>query len=84
MDRTQDSRDPKRHKTKNNQSGGCFFFVLVYIHAGINVVPVVEGLTLQPVPSEYRKEGRDWFVSYNPEVKKTLDISLVHTFVHER
>ena len=50
----------------------------------INVMPVVEGLTLEPVPSEYRKEGRDWFVSYNPEVKKTLDISLVHTFVHER
>ena len=50
----------------------------------INMVPVVEGLTLQPVPSEYRKEGRDRFVLYNPNVTKTLDINLVHTFPHER
>ena len=45
---------------------------------------VVEDFTLQPVPSEYRKEGCDWVVLYNPEVKKTLDINPVHKFLHER
>ncbi|KIJ99824.1 hypothetical protein K443DRAFT_157987 [Laccaria amethystina LaAM-08-1] len=43
----------------------------------------VEDFRLQPVPSEYRKEGCDWVVLYNPNVKETLDINLVHTFVHE-
>ena len=36
---------------------------------------LVEDFTLQPVPSEYRKEGFDWVVLYNPKVKKALDIT---------
>ena len=47
-------------------------------------MPVVEDFTLQPIPSEYRKEGCDWVVLYNPKVKKELDINLVHTFVHAK
>ena len=61
-----------------------FFFVTVYIHPGINVALVVEDFTLQPVPSEYRKGGFGWVVLYNPKVKKTLDINLIHTFDHRR
>ena len=85
MDRTQDSPDPKRVKMKNDQSGECLFFVMVYIHAGFTFDQVVvEGIMLRDIPPEYRKEDSDWFVLYNPEVRKTLDINLVHTFLHER
>ena len=48
------------------------------------MVPIVEDTTLQPVTSEYKKEGCGWVVLYNLEGKKTLDINLVHTFPHER
>ena len=47
----------------------------------INVVPVVEGFTLQPVPPRYRKQGCSWAALYNP---KAIDIKLIHTFVHAR
>lgn len=32
----------------------------------------------------YIKEGNDWSVIYNPKVKRVLDVSSVHTLVHER
>lgn len=34
------------------------------------------------VSPEYRKEGPDWFAVFNPKIKKTLDINLVHSFQH--
>ena len=34
------------------------------------------------VPSGYLKDGGDWCAVYNPQVKKALDINLVHTFFH--
>ncbi|KAG6900067.1 hypothetical protein C0995_004389 [Termitomyces sp. Mi166 len=34
------------------------------------------------VPPEFRKEGSDWFAVFNPRVKRSLDISLVHNLVH--
>ena len=65
-----------------------FLFVMVYIDTpglpSINVVPVVEDFMIQPVPVESTEKPCDWVVLSNPEVKKTLDINLVHTFVHER
>ncbi|RDB30643.1 Transcriptional repressor tup12 [Hypsizygus marmoreus] len=44
--------------------------------------PFVEDLTLNNVPPEFRKEGSDWFAVFNPRIKRTLDISLVHTLIH--
>ncbi|KAJ7080276.1 chromatin associated protein [Mycena crocata] len=35
------------------------------------------------VPPQYKKEGSDWFVLYNPAIPRSLDVSLVHTFIHE-
>ncbi|KAJ7035607.1 chromatin associated protein [Mycena alexandri] len=35
------------------------------------------------VPPQWKKEGSDWFVLYNPAIPRTLDVSLVHTFLHE-
>ncbi|KAF5375715.1 hypothetical protein D9615_009344 [Tricholomella constricta] len=41
-----------------------------------------EDLSLTSVPPEYRKEGSDWFAVFNPRVKRSLDISLVHNLSH--
>lgn len=41
-----------------------------------------ESLKFDTVPSEFKKEGGDWHVVYNPKVKKALDINLVHAFKH--
>ena len=35
------------------------------------------------VPAEWKTEGDDWFVLYNPRVPRFLDISLIHDFSHE-
>ena len=35
------------------------------------------------VPAEWKTEGDDWFVLYNPRVPRSLDISLIHDFSHE-
>ncbi|KAG5635710.1 hypothetical protein H0H81_010335 [Sphagnurus paluster] len=44
--------------------------------------PFPEELTLASVPPEYRKEGSDWFAIFNPRVKRSLDINLVHNLSH--
>ena len=36
------------------------------------------------MPPELKKEGSDWFAIFNPKVKRVLDVSLVHTLMHER
>jgi len=48
----------------------------------INHIP--DELDLHNVPPEYKKEGSDWYASFNPQVKKVLDVGLVHTLTHER
>ncbi|KAJ7230707.1 chromatin associated protein [Mycena pura] len=35
------------------------------------------------VPPQWKKEGSDWFVLYNPAIPRVLDVSLLHTFPHE-
>ncbi|KAJ7119053.1 WD40-repeat-containing domain protein, partial [Mycena epipterygia] len=40
-------------------------------------------LDLTRIHPKLKKEGSDWFVVYNPKLKRTLDINLMHTFVHE-
>jgi general transcriptional corepressor TUP1 len=36
------------------------------------------------IPAEFKKEGNDWSVIFNPKVKRVLDVTLVHTLMHER
>ena len=36
------------------------------------------------LPAELKKEGSDWFAAFNPKTRRVLDVSLVHTLVHER
>lgn len=36
------------------------------------------------VPPDMKKDGSDWFAVFNPKVKRVLDVSLVHTLMHER
>jgi len=40
-------------------------------------------LDLATVPAEYRKDGVDWSVFYNPRIPQSLNISLVHKFKHQ-
>lgn len=34
-------------------------------------------------PPDMKVEGSDWFAVFNPKVKRSLGISLVHTLMHE-
>ena len=53
---------------------------------GSSVLPSMkmppDDLSLHNVPPEYRKEGLDWHVVFNPKVKKVLDVNLMHNFAH--
>lgn len=35
------------------------------------------------VTRDLKKEGSDWMTMYNPNVKRVLDVGLVHTLVHD-
>ncbi|KAG5637355.1 hypothetical protein H0H81_004867 [Sphagnurus paluster] len=41
-------------------------------------------LDINVVPPELKNEGSDWFAVFNADVKRVLDVSLVHTLVHSR
>jgi len=43
-----------------------------------------DDLDLHNVPPELKREGSDWFVMFDPKVKRVLDVALVHTLMHER
>ncbi|KAJ6602794.1 chromatin associated protein [Mycena vulgaris] len=43
----------------------------------------LNNLELSTIHPDWKKEGSDWFVIYNPKVKRTLDVNLIHTFIHE-
>ena len=43
-----------------------------------------EEYNVHSIPPEYKKEGNDWFAIFNPNVKRVLDVTLVHTLMHER
>ena len=53
-----------------------------YKRDGAGVFP--EDLDIHTIPPEYKREGSDWYVVFNPKVKRILDVQLVHTFMHER
>ena len=40
-------------------------------------------LNAATIPAEWKAEGDDWFVLYNPRVPRVLDISLIYDFNHE-
>ncbi|OJA08350.1 hypothetical protein AZE42_07432 [Rhizopogon vesiculosus] len=42
-----------------------------------------DGLDPHNVPPELKKEGSDWFAVFSPKVKRVLDVSLMHTLMHE-
>lgn len=46
--------------------------------------PTPSEMNPETIPKELKKEGGDWITMYNPKVKKTLDVELVHTLVHDR
>ncbi len=41
-------------------------------------------LDIHTVPPELKKEGSDWWAIFNPKVKRQLDVTLVHSLMHER
>ena len=43
-----------------------------------------DDLDIHTIAPELKKEGSDWFAIFNPKVKRVLDVSLVHTLMHER
>ncbi|GEM07220.1 glucose repression regulatory protein TUP1 [Rhodotorula toruloides] len=47
--------------------------------------PVGEVTSFDPgtAPKELKKEGPDWVTMFNPNVKRALDVGLVHTLVHD-
>lgn len=36
------------------------------------------------VSPEFERHGSDWSATFNPKIKKALDVNLVHTLMHER
>ncbi|KAJ9121335.1 hypothetical protein QFC24_004671 [Naganishia onofrii] len=44
---------------------------------------VLSDLDPDTIPREFKKEGAEWFAVWNPRNKKTLNVDLVHTLVHE-
>ena len=43
-----------------------------------------DDLDIHSVPPEHKKEGTDWFAIFNPKATRQLEVSLVHTLMHER
>ncbi|KIL58731.1 hypothetical protein M378DRAFT_170285 [Amanita muscaria Koide BX008] len=51
---------------------------------GSAAVPATsQGAFPDELASEYKREGTDWCVVFNPKVKRMLDVQLVHNLVHE-
>ena len=49
---------------------------------GQGLVP--EESNAHKIPPEFKKDGNDWFAIFHPKVKRVLDVTLVHTLMHER
>ncbi|KAG6812455.1 hypothetical protein H0H92_002720 [Tricholoma furcatifolium] len=67
---------PPAHSEQPSHAG-----TLVPIGPGSNSFP--DDLDIHSVAPEYKKEGSDWFAIFNPGVKRSLDVTLVHTLMHE-
>ena len=44
----------------------------------------LKDLDRSTLPQEFKKEDGDWFATFNPKVKRVLDVDLVHTLPHDR
>lgn len=53
------------------------------VAAGNNTLASWSDLDPDEVPKDLKKEGSDWLAIFNPKVKRTLDVNLVHTLMHE-
>ena len=40
-------------------------------------------LDINSVPPKHKKEGTDWFAIFNPRATRQLEVSLVHSLMHE-
>jgi glucose repression regulatory protein TUP1 len=40
-------------------------------------------LDVDSLPDHYKKMGQDWFAVFNPRIRRTLDVNLVHTLPHQ-
>ncbi|KAK4694512.1 general transcriptional corepressor TUP1, partial [Lecanoromycetidae sp. Uapishka_2] len=48
-----------------------------------NVGNVLADLDPDQMRSDQKREGTDWFAVFNPNVRRSLDVDLVHNLVHE-
>ncbi|KAI9368519.1 WD40-repeat-containing domain protein [Aspergillus egyptiacus] len=66
----------------------CTFFAFAYflaIHQGLSrrSGSILLNLNAGDLPNSQKKEGTDWYAVFNPEVRRVLDIELVHHLVHD-
>jgi hypothetical protein len=40
-------------------------------------------LAVETLPSNLKREGEDWYAVFNPRVRRTLDVELVHNLAHQ-
>ncbi|SCV74337.1 BQ2448_6769 [Microbotryum intermedium] len=52
-------------------------------HPGSDMGGPKENEAFDPDTTGFKKEGSDWLTVYNPNVKRVLDVGLVHTLVHD-
>jgi glucose repression regulatory protein TUP1 len=48
-----------------------------------NVGNVLADLNPDLLPQSQKREGEDWFAVFNPNVRRVLDVNLVHNLPHE-
>lgn len=66
-----------------NQSSGGPLQQVPPSNNGSNHSNVLLDIDPETLPSNMKKEGPDWLTMFNPNVKKVLDVGLVHTLVHD-
>jgi hypothetical protein len=51
-------------------------------HGPRNVGNSLAELDVEQMPAHLKREGQDWYVVFNPAVRRVLDVELVHTLPH--
>ena len=57
--------------------------LMPFQHQIRNVGNTLADLDLKELPPQFKKEGEDWWVIYNPQIRRQLDVDLVHTLGHD-
>ena len=47
-----------------------------------NVGNSLAELDVEQMPAHLKREGQDWYVVFNPAIRRVLDVDLVHTLPH--